>query len=178
VVTPVAAQLFIDRSAQDGVAVLASLSVTDNQSVGGSLNVVEVKVGAFTNPQAAGVDQQQGNAVALERNRLEDPGDFLGGEDGGKAFAVAGLDLVKTFHFEFQHAPIEVLGRREGLAQGPRSPVKVPSEVNEVAAKLLLADLLGIFAEVFCDKAQAAVIGTGGAVPEILQFEVFGKAKH
>jgi len=132
---------------QGDVAVLAGLAV-DVKEHPAAVDVGDLKVSAFKQPQAAGVDGDQTGAVDGQANAVQDPLDLLAAQNHGELVLALGADEAEQLPVPPQAALEEELdaAQRDGEAGG--GELLDVGEVEEVLPELALGDPVGRLAEV------------------------------
>jgi hypothetical protein len=140
------------------------------------INVAHLEPQAFAQPQAAGIEGDQGHAMIQCVHVLEDLPRLLGGEHDRQFVVWIGAD-----QFDFRRPGTaerffpEELDGANGLGGGLAGDLFLALEEDEILAEFLGGDVLGGFSEVFGEFADAGPVGLLGALANRQEPEIFGK---
>lgn len=177
--SPVASQLVVEAGWQRKDAILVALGVADEQLVVGALDVVDGQAEAFTQAQAAGVDELERGAVATQTDVGEQIVDLLTGEDSREDIVVLGADLGKE-------SPVVVMELMDeehacggaGLTDGFWAPQFAQFDVDEVIAQLGFAEGGWILVEMVVDKAHLTIVSVACAIGVVAKCQELGELSH
>ena len=137
------------------------------------IDVPHLQAQPFAQPQAAGVNGAQADAVIEEDDAAENVTDFPGGEDDGQfelgigahQFQLRGPATLQGFF-------PEKLDRAEGLRGGLTGDFLFDLEMEEVLAEFLRGDQVGGFLEELTELAQAVPVTQDGALGQGQQAQI------
>lgn len=129
-----------------------------------AVDVADLEVETFAEPEAAGVEGGEEDLVARKLDVSEQESGFLTGENDREFEMGSGLNdsqLVRPFTSKSQ-LPEDFDGA-EGLVGGGVSELFDRLEVNEVSLNLLEGEEIGSAVEVFAELTDTSQIGLLGA---------------
>ena len=129
-----------------------------------AVDVADLEVETFAEPEAAGVEGGEEDLVARKLDVSEQESGFLTGENDREFEMGSGLNdsqLVRPFPTKSQ-LPEDFDGA-EGLVGGGVSELFDRLEVNEVSLNLLEGEEIGSAVEVFAELTDTSQIGLLGA---------------
>ena len=168
----------VQRALRQGhVTVAIALAGAEVQQHAPRIDIAHLQLEPFTQPQAAGVDRGQGDALIQGGDAGQNVAHFGGGEDDGQ-FELRGgageLNLGGPAALEGDLP--EVFDGADGLGGGLAGEVALGLEVNEVLAEILGTELIGGTVEVLAQLADTGPITLLGAGLEGQQRQVVGEA--
>ncbi len=156
---PVGAQQRQAALGQGDVAVLVALGVAEVQQLALAVDVADLQADAFLQPQPAGVDGGQADAIRRAVHTGQDLTD-LGGTKHRRQFLLVGrADQVEGGPVAPQGVLEEELDAAQRQGRGAAGDVLDVVEVEEVLAEVLFADLVGGLAAVGDELADGADVG-------------------
>lgn len=129
-----------------------------------AVDVADLEVETFAEPEAAGVEGGEEDLMARKLDVIEQESGFLTGENDREFEMGSGLNdsqLVRPFPTKSQ-LPEDFDGA-EGLVGGGVSELFDRLEVNEVSLNLLEGEEIGSAVEVFAELTDTSQIGLLGA---------------
>ena len=173
---PVFPQALQGEFGQRHVAIPIALASADVQEHALGIDVADFEAQAFAQAQAAGVNEQQADALIGRGHRGEHAADFRGGEHhrqfelgvGADQFQLVGPDAVEGF-FPEKFEGADDLGA--GLAGDPL----VRLEVDAILAELLGGDQLRRLDVMLTELTNTGQISLFGARAERQERQVVGK---
>ena len=171
---PVLAQLGVHQRRKRNVPVLSAFALAHENAAG--LHVVDGEVDQLVEPQAAAVHQPQRRPVAPQRDAGEDRPGLLGREDDRQPPPVAHHRHLPQLPPLAEHVLVEHREAGHGLPGRRGRPALHLLEVHDVAADLLLREILGVPAVMIGDESQPAVVGLRRAQGLVLEAQVLGES--
>ena len=161
---------------QRDVAILIAFAAADMQEHALGVDVADLQVQAFTQAQAAGIDEDEADAVVQGGNGGQDASCFGGGQDDGEFELGIGADQLEFVGpGAFEGFLPEELEGADDLGGGLAGDLLVGLEVDAILAELLGGDEIGGFAVELAQLAQAGEVGLLGAGADGQEFEVIGE---
>ena len=159
---PVATQLVQRVGRQGNVAILGTLAAMNvNQSSRG-VDVTDLQVQSFAEPQAHRIDRPEENSHPLRRAGIDDAVHLWDGDYFRERLGVEDFQMVECRPVASAGGPIEELEGRKCDAKRTFGVVFLVLEVHKIAAELVFADLIRGGLPVVCeftDFAEIAVVG-------------------
>jgi hypothetical protein len=161
---------------QGHVAIPLALASADMEEPALRVNVAHRQSQAFAQPQAAGIEGDQGHAMIQGGHALEDGAHLLGREHHRQFVVWIGADQLDLGGpAAAQGFFPEELDGADGLGGGLAGDLFLALEEDEVLAELFGGDLLGGFGEVLGELADAGPVGRLGGVADRQEPEVIGE---
>ena len=166
-----------ERALRQGhVTILIALAAANVQEPPFGINVADLPPQPFAQSQAAGVNEDEADALIQRGHRGQNAAGFGHGEDdrefelriGANQFQFVRPDTVERF------LPEELDGA-DGLGAGLAGDLFVRLELNAILANLLGRDQLGGFGVELTELAEAGVVSLFGAWADGQEFEIIGE---
>lgn len=161
---------------QRDVTIGVALAAADVQEHALGVDVADLKIQAFAQAQAAGVDQAQGDPMIQGRDLGENAAHFAGGEDDGQLELGLGADqnqFVRPLSAQ-GFLPKEFDGTN-GLSGGLAGDFLDRLEVDEVLAELFGGEEIGSLAVMLADLDETSVVSLLGALGQGQKGQVIGE---
>jgi hypothetical protein len=173
---PLLAQELERAVGQRNIAVLVALAAADVQEHAFGIDIPDLEAQAFPQTQAAGVDGGEADAVVQFGHGGENAAHLAGRENDRELELGIGPGQV---HFGGPGAaqrffPEDFKGA-DRLGAGLAGDLLVLLEVNAILAELFGGDLVGSFAVVLTELADAGVVGLFGAGADGQELQIIGK---
>lgn len=161
---------------QRHVTVAIAFAGADVQEHALGIHVADLKVQAFAQTQAAGINGGEANAMIPGGHARQDAADFGGGEHDGQSELVVGADQLdfrgpgaaeSFFPEEFDGA--------QRLGAGLAGDFLIALEMDEVLTELFDGDEVGGLGIELAELADAGPVGVLGARLDADQLEVIGE---
>lgn len=161
---------------QRDVTVLVPLAAADVEEQALRINVAHFQLEPFAQPEAAGIDGGQGDALIEGAHALEEAAHLGGRENDGQFELGISADQCHLGRPGTAQGFLpEQLEGAEGLGGSlPGDPLD-GLEMNEVLAELLGTDLIGRTIEVLAQLPDTGEVGLLGAGPDGQQLQVVGE---
>jgi hypothetical protein len=173
---PLLAQVVERFYGQGHEAVTLALAGADMEEHPLRINVAHLQPQAFAQPQAAGIDGDQGHAMIKGVHALEDGAHLLGREHHRQFVVRIGPDQLDFGGpAAAQGFFPEELDGADGLGSGLAGHLFLALEEDEVLAELLGGDVLRGFSEVLGELADTGPVGLLGAVADRQEPEIIGE---
>jgi len=173
---PLFPQEFQRALGQRHVAVAVALAPADVQEPALGIDVAHLQAQAFAQPQAAGVDEGEPNAMIQGGHGGQEAAHLGGGEHHGQLGLVVGAhQLDRGGPGTPQGLLPEKFDGAQGLGGGLAGDFLVAFEVDEILAQLFDGDFLGRLAVMLGKLAEAGEIGLLGAGADGQEFQIIGK---
>lgn len=173
---PLLAQEFQRALGQRHVTVLVALAAADVEEHATGVNVAHLQLEPFAQPEAAGIDRGQGDAVIEGGHALEEAAHFGGGEDDGQLELGISADQCHLGRPGTAQGFLpEEFDGAEGLGGGLPGDLLDGLEMKEVLAELLGADLIGRAIEVLAQLPDTGEVGLLGAGTDGQELQVVGE---
>lgn len=161
---------------QRDVTILIALAGTDVEEHALGVNVADLKVQAFTQTQAAGIDRDQSDAMIQGGHGGENAAGFGGGEDDGEFELGLGADQLEFgWPDAFEGFFPEELEGANDLGGGLAGDLLDDLEVDAVLAELLGGDEVWGFGMELTELAEAGVVSLSSARTDGLKRQIIGE---
>jgi len=161
---------------QGNVAIAIAFARANMQEHASGIDVGHLEAQTFAQPQTAGVDRAEADALVEQGNLGQNEADLAGGKDDGEFELGIGAN---QFHFvgpgTVESFLPEELDGANGLGGGLAGDLFLALEEDEVLAELLGGDVLGGFGEMLGELADTGPVGLLGAVADRQEPEIIGE---
>ena len=124
------------------VAILAALAM-DVEELACAVNVGNLEAGPFHEPEAAGVDRGEADAIDGDPHGGENPPDLLAAKDDGELLLTLGAGHIEHGPLARERVLVEELDAAEGDGEGAAGDLLDGAQVQEVLADLVFRQLVG-----------------------------------
>ena len=160
---------------QGHVAITVALPTSDVQAHAFGVDVADLEVEGFPQPQAAGIDRSQGDAMIHGLDQGEQSADFLGREDDGQLELGVGADKLQfRGPGALEGFLPEDFDGAEGLGGGLAGQATF-LEVDEIVPEFLGGEFIGRAAKVLAQLADTSPVALLGTRQQGQQSEVIAE---
>jgi hypothetical protein len=161
---------------QRDVTILIALAGADVKEPAPGVNVADFQAEPFAQAQAAGIDEDQADAMIQGGNGGEDAAGFGGGKDDGEFELGIGADQIQFGGPDALEGFLpEELEGADDLGAGLAGDLLDGLQMDAVLAELLGGDEVGGFGIKLGELAQAGEIGLFGARADGLKGQIIGE---
>ena len=161
---------------QGDVAISIAFALADVQKHALGVDVWDLEAQPFTQAQAAGVNEDEADAMIQCGDQGEDASHFDGREDDGELVLEIGADQLEFKRPDaFERLFPEELEGANDLGAGLAGEFLFGLEMDAILAELLSGDLVGGFAVELAELADAGKVGGFGARADGQESEVIGE---
>lgn len=170
---PPMAQALDHGSGDRNKAILATLTIADEESSGLGVNVRHVDSKRFREAQTASVDEREIGMEPRLSDLAKQESDFLSIEDDGKLFPLSDNNFIKDrpSRIDLEMVTIESAQRDLGQLHGAGFVLLVLAKKDEVIADLILRERVGISLEMLTDQANMRDVRVLSANPKISKLD-------
>ena len=172
---PIVAQEFQRALWEGHIPVFVPLAAADMHEHPAAVDVRDLKLGAFGQPETTRVDRGQAQARVRQAHGLEQALHLVVGQHIGQGLRFRGANHVQDAPVPAQRLRVKGLDSAQGLFHGRKRPVSGVLHVQKILPDLLVRELIRRSVKMFGQHPHGADVGLLCSVGLPLQLQVFEK---